>query len=295
MVIATGFFDGVHLGHRLVIDLLVKTAKARGEESMVVSFWPHPRTVLQDEARSLRLLNTLNEKKTLIESCGVDEIEIIPFDKEFSRLRAEDFLKTYIMRRFGGTAIVLGYDNRMGGDAGDTEDISQIAEKCGLEVIRAGKIDSRAGEAISSTKIRKLISEGKVEAASYMLGYDYSLHGVVVAGKQLGRTIGFPTANMQLYEPLKQIPRNGVYLVKAETLGKTFYGMCNVGVRPTVDSGGAVTIETNIFDFNEDIYGLDLTISFISKIREERCFGSIEALKSQLYKDKEACVELFRK
>lgn len=295
MVIATGFFDGVHLGHRLVIDLLVKTAKARGEESMVVSFWPHPRTVLQDEARSLRLLNTLNEKKTLIESCGVDEIEIIPFDKEFSRLRAEDFLKTYIMRRFGGTAIVLGYDNRMGGDAGDTEDISQIAEKCGLEVIRAGKIDSRAGEAISSTKIRKLISEGKVEAASKMLGYDYSLHGVVVAGKQLGRTIGFPTANMQLYEPLKQIPRNGVYLVKAETLGKTFYGMCNVGVRPTVDSGGAVTIETNIFDFSEDIYGLDLTISFISKIREERCFDSIEALKSQLRKDKEACIGLFRK
>lgn len=295
MVIATGFFDGVHLGHRLVIDLLVKTAKARGEESMVVTFWPHPRTVLQDEARSLRLLNTLNEKKALIESCGVDKIEVMPFNKEFSCLSAEDFFKTYIIGLFGGTAIILGYDNRMGGDEGDTEDISEIAKKCGLEVIRAGKINNPSGEAISSTKIRKLISEGEVEAASNMLGYDYSLHGVVVVGKQLGRTIGFPTANMQLYEPLKQIPCNGVYFVKAETLGGTFYGMCNIGVRPTVDSGGAVTIETNIFDFNEDIYGLDLIISFISKIREERCFDSIDALQSQLSKDKEACIGLFRK
>lgn len=295
MVVATGFFDGVHLGHRLVIDLLIKTAEARGEGSMVATFWPHPRTVLQDDARSLRLLNTLNEKQTLIESLGVNRIEVIPFSKEFSRLSTEDFFKTYLIERFGCTAIVLGYDNRMGGDAGDADKIVETAERCGIEVIRAGKVESGAGETISSTKIRKLISEGNIEAASYMLGYDYSLHGVVVAGKRLGRTIGFPTANMQLYEPLKQIPRNGVYLVKAETLGKTFYGMCNVGVRPTVDSGGAVTIETNIFDFNEDIYGLDLTISFISKIREERCFGSIEALKSQLYKDKEACVELFRK
>lgn len=292
MVIATGFFDGVHLGHRFIIDLLVSTAKARGEESMVATFWPHPRTVLQDDARTLRLLNSLDEKKELLSEIGVDRIEILPFSKDFSSLTTEEYLEDYIKTRFGGTAIVLGYDNRLGSNNGSPDEIQKVAEKCGLDVIRADKFEISDGLAVSSTKIRKLISEGDVEAAAEMLGYNYMLHGVVVAGNQIGRSIGFPTANMELYEPLKIVPGNGVYLVSVNTLGKKFYGMCNIGTRPTVGKGNGLTIETNIFDFNEDIYGLDMKIRFISKIRDEQCFDGLDSLKEQLAKDKLSCLSI---
>lgn len=292
MVIATGFFDGVHLGHRFIIDLLVSTAKARGEESMVATFWPHPRTVLQDDARTLRLLNSLDEKKELLSEIGVDRIEILPFSKDFSSLTTEEYLEDYIKTRFGGTAIVLGYDNRLGSNNGSPDEIQKVAEKCGLDIIRADKFEISDGLAVSSTKIRKLISEGDVEAAAEMLGYNYMLHGVVVAGNQIGRSIGFPTANMELYEPLKIVPGNGVYLVSVNTLGKKFYGMCNIGTRPTVGKGNGLTIETNIFDFNEDIYGLDMKIRFISKIRDEQCFDGLDSLKEQLAKDKLSCLSI---
>lgn len=272
MVITTGFFDGVHLGHRFIIDLLVHIAKTRKEKSLVATFWPHPRTVLQDDARTLRLLNTLEEKQNLLYSLGVDMIEVIPFSKDFSNLSTEEYLEGYVKSRLGGTTIVLGYDNRVGSNAGTQGDIQSIAEKCGLEVIRADKFEFPGGIAVSSTKIRNLIAGGDVEDAAKMLGYDYMLHGVVVSGNRLGRTIGFPTANMELYEPLKLVPANGVYLVSVNTLGENFFGMCNIGTRPTVGKGNALTIETNIFDFNEDIYGLDMKIRFISKIRNEHCF-----------------------
>lgn len=292
MVIATGFFDGVHLGHRFIIDLLVSTAKAKGEESMVATFWPHPRTVLQDDARTLRLLNSLDEKKELLSEIGVDRIEILPFSKDFSSLTTEEYLEYYIKTRFGGTAIVLGYDNRLGSNNGSPDEIQKVAEKCGLDIIRADRFEISDGLAVSSTKIRKLISEGDVEAAAEMLGYNYMLHGVVVAGNQIGRSIGFPTANMELYEPLKIVPGNGVYLVSVNTLGKKFYGMCNIGTRPTVGKGNGLTIETNIFDFNEDIYGLDMKIRFISKIRDEQCFDGLDSLKEQLAKDKLSCLSI---
>ena len=291
MVVATGFFDGVHTGHRLVIKQLVEAAAVRGDESMVVTFWPHPRNVLQKEARSLRLLTTLAEKKALLHGLGVDKVEILRFTKDFSAMTTEDYLRMLI-ENYDAKTILPGYDNRMGCDAKGSDEVARIAEDLGLEVIRTDMVPSVKGYAVSSTKIRQSLEEGDVESAASMLGYRYSLEGVVVAGNRLGRTIGFPTANIQLYEPLKLIPCNGVYLVRVDTVGRSLYGMCNIGCRPTVGQGNARTIETNIFDFDEDIYGLDLRLTFISRIREERRFESLEALKVQLENDRDASLDI---
>lgn len=289
MVIATGFFDGVHIGHRFVIERLVNAARERDDQSMVVTFWPHPRNVLQDDARNLRLLTSLEEKKALLRGLGVDHVEVLPFTKEFSRLTTREYFRDVLITRFGAKAILIGYDNRMGCDPQTPESIEKVAQDEGLDVIRLGSVASPAGVTVSSTKIRDAVAAGQMEAAAAMLGYEYSLLGVVVAGNRLGRTIGFPTANIQLYEPLKLLPGNGVYSVDAETLGRKFKGMCNIGVRPTVRAGGQRTIETNIFDFDEDIYGLDLKVTFHHKIRDERRFDSIDALQAQLAADK-ACI-----
>ena len=289
MVVATGFFDGVHIGHRHVIKQLVEAAAARGDESMVITFWPHPRNVLQKEARSLRLLTTLQEKKNILAELGVNHVEVLPFTKDFSSMTTEEYL-IMIKEKYGAKAILLGYDNRMGCDAEGADHVARIAMSLGLDVLREDMVPSQKGYAISSTKIRQRLEEGAVEEASAMLGYDYSLQGVVVAGNRLGRTIGFPTANMQLYEPLKLLPGNGVYFVRVETLGRNLYGMCNVGCRPTVSSGTSRTIETNIFGFDEDIYGLDIRLSFISKIRDEVRFDSLEDLKIQLEQDRDSCL-----
>ena len=248
MVIATGFFDGVHLGHRLVISQLVDYAEKMGQESMVVTFWPHPRNVLQKDARVLRLLSTLEEKKRILHELGVGRVEVLPFTREFSRLTTREYLRDIIVGKF--------------------------------EAVLSDAVT------ISSTRIRKALSEGDVEAAAGMLGYGYSLFGVVVAGNQLGRTIGFPTANMQLYEPLKIIPAPGVYEVDVETVGRKFKGMCNIGYRPTVSNASTLTVETNVFGLDEDIYGLDIRLTFVRRIRQEVRFGSVEALKEQLARDK---------
>ena len=289
MVVATGFFDGVHTGHRHVIQQLVEAAAVRGDESMVVTFWPHPRNVLQKEARSLRLLTTLAEKKRMLLELGVDRVEVLDFTKEFSRMTTEEYL-LMLKERFGARTILVGYDNRMGCDAKDADQVVQIAGQTGLEVLRTEMVPAEQGFAVSSTKIRQRLEEGDVQAASAMLGYEYQLLGVVVAGNRIGRTIGFPTANMQLYEPLKLVPGNGVYFVRVNTLGQDYYGMCNVGCRPTVGLGNARTIETNIFGFDEDIYGLDIRVTFLSKIRDEIRFDSLDDLKVQLENDRISCL-----
>ena len=289
MVVATGFFDGVHTGHRLVIRQLVEAAAVRGDESMVVTFWPHPRNVLQKEARSLRLLTSLAEKKEMLLSLGVDRVEVMPFTKEFSGMSTEEYLRM-LMADFGAKVLLVGYDNRMGSDADDADKVARTAEDLGLEVIRTDMVPAQQGYAVSSTKIREKLEAGDVQAAADMLGYEYSLHGVVVAGNRLGRTIGFPTANMQMYEPLKLGPGNGVYFVKVETVGRKLSGMCNIGCRPTVGQGNARTIETNIFGFDEDIYGLDVKVTFVRKIRDEVKFESLDALRRQLEQDRDECL-----
>ena len=306
-VVATGFFDGVHLGHRLVIDTLLRAAQERGEQSVVVTFWPHPRTVLQKDARDLRLLSSLHEKRAMLSALGVDRVEVVDFSREFRSLTAEAYLREWVRDRLGGTAVVLGYDNRMGSDGLPHDAIVPLAQSLGLDVIECSAVSGEWGSenrltprtqqdaAISSTKIRAALEKGDVKAAETMLGYRYGLHGVVVAGNRLGRTLGYPTANMQLYEPLKLVPANGVYLVEVETLGGHFHGMTNIGVRPTVSGAGARTIETHIFDFDELIYGLDLRLRFIYKIRDEKRFGSLDALKAQLAADEALCREMLSK
>ena len=291
MVVATGFFDGVHVGHRLVIKRLAEAAAVRGDESAVMTFWPHPRNVLQKEARTLRLLTTLEEKKRMLLDLGVDHVEVLPFTKDFSAMTTEEYLRM-LMERFGAKTVLLGYDNRVGSDAMDPDQVARTAESLGLEVIRTDMVPSDGGYAVSSTKIRQKLEAGDVQGAAEMLGYEYSLHGVVVAGNRIGRTIGFPTANMQLYEPLKLVPGNGVYFVKVETVGRSLFGMCNIGHRPTVSAGNARTIETNIFGFDEDIYGLDIKVTFLQKIRDEVRFDSLEELKTQLEHDREASLDV---
>ena len=293
MVVATGFFDGVHVGHRHVIQQLVEAAAVRGDESMVVTFWPHPRNVLQKEARSLRLLTTLAQKREQLLGLGVNRVEVLPFTKDFSSMTMREYL-SLLIEKYGAKTILLGYDNRVGSDAAGADEVAAAALELGLEVLRTEMVPSEKGYAVSSTKIRSRLEEGDVEGASAMLGYNYSLHGVVVAGNRLGRTIGFPTANMQLYEPLKLVPGNGVYFVKVRTLEKEYFGMCNIGCRPTVATGNARTIETHIFDFDEDIYGLDLEVTFISHIRDEVRFGSLDELRVQLEKDRDACMKVVR-
>ena len=290
MVVATGFFDGVHLGHRLVLKQLTAAAAERGLPSAVVTFWPHPRTVLQDDARDLRLLTTLDEKKRLFREAGVDRVEVIPFTRAFSKMSTEAYLRDILVGQLGAKTLLLGYDNRMGHDAGTPDEIAAIAQRVGLEVIRTDRFDLTDELTVSSSKIRRAIEAGDIRLANRMLGYPYNMLGVVIAGNRLGRKMGFPTANLQLYEPLKLIPGNGVYHVEVEVLGEHFHGMCNIGVRPTVGTGGAKTIETNIFDFDEDIYGLDLHLTFLEKIRDERRFDSIEALSAQLARDRERCL-----
>lgn len=299
MVVATGFFDGVHKGHRIVIDKLVSAAHERGTESLVITFWPHPRNVLQNDARGLRLLSSLQEKKEMLLSLGVDRVEVLDFTKEFSRLSTEEYIWKYLIGRYDADAVVLGYDNRIGCDSGTTDEIASMASGMGLEVIMADALDVD-DVTVSSTKIREALQCGDVTRAGNMLGYDYSLTGVVVEGNRLGRTIGFPTANMQMYDPLKMVPCNGVYLTAVKALGRSMYGMTNIGTRPTVTgvvSSGSIpnsmrTIETNIFDFDEEIYGLDISVSFLARIREERRFDSLDTLARQLENDRLQCRSL---
>jgi len=289
VVAATGFFDGLHLGHKKVIEKLTSIAEAQGGESMIISFWPHPRTVLQQDAYKLRLLTTLEEKRELCFSLGIDRFEVICFDKEFSQLSTEEFFKRYLIGKYNVSTLVVGYDHRLG-HGKDDRDIEEIAASCGIRTVCVGEL--QVGErVISSTAIRNRLVEGDIARANEWLGYRYTLHGVVVAGNRLGRTIGFPTANMQLYEPLKLVPANGVYFVRVEVTGGTYKGICNIGTRPTVSNDSSRRIETHILDFDEEIYGLDIRISFIERLRDERRFGSLEELRRQLLLDKKCCMK----
>lgn len=280
-VVATGFFDGVHLGHRRVISALVSSARERAEEAIVVTFATHPRAVLQQDARTLRLLSSPAEKAAMLKSLGVDMVEVLDFTRDFSRMKAEEYLRDIVRDRLGGTAVLLGYDNRLGSDQLSPEQLRPLAGRLGMDVVIVPPARLDGDIIVSSTKIRVALSEGRVGDAAAMLGYEYPVSGVVVSGKQLGRKIGFPTANMQLYEPLKLIPGRGVYLSEVETLGRRFYGMTNVGD----------IIETNIFDFSEDIYGLDITVKFKKRLRDGKRLNSIEELKAQLTCDEALCRE----
>ncbi len=286
VVAATGFFDGVHAGHRAVLGILKEKAKREGKESAVITFWPHPRNVLQQDAYALRLLNSLDEKRELILSFGIDHFIVVDFSREFSKLSTYSFLKDYLIDKYNVSSLIIGYDHKLGSATDQTQDeLRGIATSLGIDTEVVDEV-IKGGNMVSSTKIRRLLDCGNVVDANELLGYCYSLYGVVVSGNMLGRTIGFPTANMQLYEPLKLVPCNGVYYVKVKVLGDVYDGICNIGNRPTVCEGNQRTIETHILNFNDDIYGLDMKISFIHRIREERKFTSMDMLKAQINIDK---------
>lgn len=282
-VISTGFFDGVHIGHRLVIDTLLSEALARGEQSLIVSFWPHPRAVLQSGAESLRYLSSRSARMMMLRSLGVDEVQTLRFTREFAAMNSREYLQM-LCRDYQCSALVLGYDTRFGKEQAGPEEIAAQAREMGLGAIITPPV-LYDGKPVSSSRIRAALSEGDVVLAGKLLGRPYRLEGVVVSGNRIGRTIGFPTANMKLYEPLMLVPREGVYHTKVRVLGAEYDGMTNIGTRPTVDNSGALTIETHILDFGEMIYGLDMSIDFVRRIRDERRFGSLEELKAQLCAD----------
>lgn len=280
-IVATGFFDGVHIGHRQVIQTLVSSARQRGEEAIVVTFPHHPRAVLQQDARSLRLLSSPREKTEVLKSLGVDRVEVIDFTKEFASMTAEQYLRDVLRDKYHATAVLVGYDNRLGSDKLLPDRIAPLAKSLGMDCIVVPPA-SAGEEVVSSTKIREALGRGEVEKAAQMLGRYYSIQGAVVSGKQLGRTIGFPTANMRLYEPLKLIPAQGVYLSEVMVLGKRYDSMTNVDE----------VIETHIFDFSEDIYGLDIEVRLKKRLRDRKRFETLDELKAQLTIDEAVCREL---
>lgn len=281
-VVATGFFDGVHLGHREVIKTLVSSAHKKGEEALVVTFDAHPRTVLQQDAGKLRLLTTPQERERLLRSLGVDRVETIPFSKQFASMEAESYIRNVLMDKFNATSIILGYDNRLGSDMLGVKEIGNLCTELGLKMEEVAPYVMPDGTTVSSTRIRNSLSDGMVGYANDMLGYRYMLTGVVVSGKQIGRTIGFPTANTLPSAPLKLVPERGVYLTEVDVLGGHFYGMTNIGD----------IVETNIFDFDESIYGLELTLRFVSRIRDMRTMSGLDDLKSQLSADKSSALQM---
>lgn len=287
-IVTIGTFDGVHLGHQKIVAQITKNAHALNCESLVLTFFPHPRMVLQ-ESTEMKQLNTLNEKIALLDNLGIDNLVVHPFDKEFSRLTAEEFVKKVLVDVFKIKKIIIGHDHRFGRNRTATiDDLINFGETYGFEVeqISAEEINEVS---ISSTKIRDALLEGNIELAANYLGYDYSLTGIIFEGKQLGRTIGYPTANITIEEDYKLIPNNGVYIAKSVLNGKTVFGMMNIGTRPTVD-GTKQTIEINFFDFKQDLYGQKITISLLHRMRSEQKFESIDALKNQLGKDKKTAL-----
>ena len=287
-IVTIGTFDGVHLGHQKIVAQITKNADALNCESLVLTFFPHPRMVLQ-ESTEMKQLNTLNEKIALLDNLGIDNLVVHPFDKEFSRLTAEEFVKKVLVDVFKIKKIIIGHDHRFGRNRTATiDDLINFGETYGFEVeqISAEEINEVS---ISSTKIRNALLEGNIELATNYLGYDYSLTGIIIEGKQLGRTIGYPTANITIEEDYKLIPNNGVYIAKSVLNGKTVFGMMNIGTRPTVD-GTKQTIEINFFDFKQDLYGQKITISLLHRMRSEQKFESIDALKNQLGKDKKTAL-----
>ena len=283
-ILTLGTFDGVHIGHKKILERITQNTENGKYESLVLTFFPHPRMVLQEKSE-IKLLNTIAEKTKLLEETGIENLVIHPFNESFSRLTAEEFVHSILVDQFQIQKIIIGHDHRFGRNrTANIDDLIAFGAEYGFEVeqISAQEIQDVS---VSSTKIRKALHEGNMALANDYLGYAYFLTGEVVKGKQLGRTIGFPTANIQIEEDYKLIPKNGVYVVKALIGQKEIFGMMNIGFNPTVN-GEKQTIEVNLFDFDADIYGEKIEVSLLHYLREEQKFGSVDILKVQLNQDK---------
>ena len=290
-MVTTGTFDGVHLGHQTVLKSVLAAAKRVGGKSVLLTFHPHPRVVLQQNT-SLKLLTTLEEKIELLEEIGLDYLVILPFTKEFSRKTSLSFVREIIVAQLRTKVLVIGYDHHFGRNReGSFEHLQEFGPLYGFQVkeIQAKDVDQIN---VSSTKIRAALEQGQVEEANKLLGYAYRISGEVVRGDQIGTAIGFPTANLQVADPYKLIPQNGVYAVKVELEGRQYKGMLNIGTRPTVVSQGAITIEVHLIDFGGDLYGQQVEVEMIARLRAEQSFPDQAALKEQLAKDREYCLAL---
>ena len=291
--VTIGTFDGVHFGHQKIIEKLIDEAKKAGKKSVVLTFFPHPRMVLQKDV-SLELINTIEERATLLEKTGLDYLIIHPFSKEFSRMTALEFVRDILVNQLNISKLIIGYDHHFGKNR--EGNITQLTEYSHLydfkvEEIPAQDIDDVS---VSSTKIRRALATGNLKTANNFLGYNFMLNGNVVNGKKLGGKIGYPTANIDIKESYKLIPKTGVYIVKSAIDEKTIFGIMNIGNRPTVN-GNHQTIEVHFFDFNQNLYDRNLTIELIYFLRDEEKFDSVEILIQQLKKDEKTARDYIKK
>lgn len=291
--ITIGTFDGVHIGHKKILLRLIKNASSLNLKSMVLTFFPHPRMVLQEHVE-IKLLNTLDEKIAILENLGLNYLIVHPFTKEFSRLSAIEFVRDLLVNSLMAKKIIIGYDHRFGRNR--TANINDLTAFGGtldfnVEEISAQEVDDMA---VSSTKIRKALNEGDMLTANKYLGYSYILTGTIQRGKGLGNKLGFPTANLHIKETYKLVPKNGAYVVKSKIKGQLVYGMMNIGFNPTV-SGKERSIEIHFFDFDKDLYDQKLQIDILERLRDEHKFDSVNALKDQLVHDKKTSLSLIAK
>lgn len=292
-VVTSGTFDGVHLGHQKILDRLKEIANRNGGETVVITFWPHPRFVLNPSDTKLKLLNTFEERIDLIKQQGVQHLLRIPFTKEFSNISSSDFIQQILVERIGTRKLVIGYDHKFGKNReGSFDQLKINGPKFGFDVEEIPKQElEQIG--ISSTKIREALERGDVKSAHLLLGRPFAITGRVIQGEKLGRMLGFPTANLDLDSHYKLIPAEGIYAVLVHHEGKEYQGMLYIGQRPTI-GGAHQTIEVNIFDFERDIYGENLTVHFIESIRKDNKFNDLAALKLQMAIDKNFAIKILR-
>ena len=284
-VVTIGTFDGVHIGHRKIISGIKELAESTGGETVLLTFFPHPRMILHPEDESLKLINTINEKAGLLEQLGVDHLIITPFSRDFSNQAAEGYIRDVLVNKIGTKKIVIGYDHRFGKDRqGGLDDLLRLGPVYGFDVVEIPEQDINE-VAISSTRIRAALLNGEIELANTFLGYPFFITGVVVRGDQIGRQIGYPTANIIIAERYKLIPGDGIFAVKVKVAGATYNGMAYIGTRPTLN-GLTHNIEVNIFDFDQDIYNQQIRMQFINFVRSDMKFSTLDGLKEQIAKDK---------
>ncbi|MDB4924703.1 bifunctional riboflavin kinase/FAD synthetase [Mucilaginibacter sp.] len=290
-VVTIGTFDGVHLGHRKIISRIKELADATGGETVILTFFPHPRMILHPEDESIKLINTINEKAALLEQLGVDHLIITPFSRDFSNQNAEDYIRDILVNKIGTKKIVIGYDHRFGKDRrGGLSDLLQLSPVYGFEVIEIPEQDIN-DVAVSSTRIREAILGDNIQLANTFLGYPFFLTGKVIRGDQIGRQIGYPTANIQIEEKYKLIPADGIFAVKVQLNDIEYKGMAYIGSRPTIN-GMNRNIEVNLFDFNNEIYNETIRMEFHHFVRGDIKFAGLDDLKVQIAKDKEDVISL---